>query len=121
LEKKTVLVVEDDPDSREVFGELLKAGGLEVVAVENGAAAIAYLEAHPRPAVIVLDMLMPQMDGWQFRRAQANFPGLREIPLIVVSALKTVERSARLFGASEFLGKPFSGEQLLDAIARVAA
>jgi CheY-like chemotaxis protein len=118
--KKTVLVVEDDPDSREVFCEFLKVAGLDFVAMDNGASALRYLESNPRPSVIVLDMLMPEMDGWQFRRAQGSDPALRDIPLIVVSALKTVERSARLFGASEFLGKPFSSEALLDAIARVA-
>jgi len=119
-EPKTVLVVEDDPDSREIFVELLKKEGLRPVGAENGAKALRYLESHDPPALIVLDMLMPEMDGWQFRRAQRAQPRLANIPVVVVSALKTVERSALRFGAAAFLGKPFRPEDLRRAIAGVA-
>jgi len=116
---KTVLVIEDDPDSREVFSELLRAEGHRVVAVGSGAAGMAYLRSQETPSVILLDMLMPEMDGWQFRRAQQADPDLARIPVVVVSALKAVERSAIRFGAAAFLGKPVAPETLVGTIARV--
>ncbi len=116
---KTILVIEDDPDSREVFADLLRGEGHRVVAVGSGAAGIAYLRAQDRPAAILLDMLMPEMDGWQFRRAQQADPELASIPVVVVSALKAVERSALRFGAAAFLGKPVAPETLIGTIARV--
>jgi len=117
---KTILVIEDDPDSREVFADLLRGEGHRVVAVGSGAAGMAYLRAQDRPAVILLDMLMPEMDGWQFRRAQQADPELARIPVVVVSALKAVERSAIRFGAAAFLGKPVAPEDLIGTIARVS-
>lgn len=118
--RKTVLVIEDDPDSREVFADLLRGEGHRVVAVGSGAAGMAYLRTEEPPAVILLDMLMPEMDGWQFRRVQQADPELGKIPVVVVSALKMVERSAMRFGAAAFLGKPVAPEDLIGTIARVA-
>ena len=118
--RKTVLVVEDDPDSREVFSELLRGQGYQVVSVPSGRAAIAYLRDQERPSVILLDMLMPEMDGWQFRRAQQGDPRISGIPVVVVSALKAVENSAKRFGAAAFLGKPVSPDDLIGTISRVA-
>jgi CheY-like chemotaxis protein len=117
---KVILVIEDDPDSREVFADLLRGEGHRVVAVGTGAAGMAYLRAQERPAVILLDMLMPEMDGWQFRRAQQADAELAGIPVVVVSALKAVERSAIRFGAAAFLGKPVAPEDLIGTIARVS-
>ena len=118
--RKTVLVIEDDPDSREVFADLLRGEGHRVVAVGSGAAGMAYLRAEEPPSVILLDMLMPEMDGWQFRRVQQADPELGKIPVVVVSALKMVERSAMRFGAAAFLGKPVAPEDLIGTIARVS-
>ena len=114
-----VLVVEDDPDSREVFAELLRGEGHRVVAVASGAAALAYLRDQERPSVILLDMLMPEMDGWQFRKAQQANPKFADIPVVVVSALRTVANSAMRFGAAAFLPKPIAPEDLIGAISRV--
>ncbi len=116
---KTILVIEDDPDSREVFADVLRGEGHRVVAVGTGAAGMAFLRGHERPSVILLDMLMPEMDGWQFRRAQQSDPELARIPVVVVSALRMVERSAMRFGAAAFLGKPVAPEDLIGTIARV--
>ncbi|HET9796290.1 MAG TPA: response regulator [Thermoanaerobaculia bacterium] len=113
-------MIEDDPDSREVFADLLRGEGHRVVAVGSGAAGMAYLRTEEPPAVILLDMLMPEMDGWQFRRVQQADPELGKIPVVVVSALKMVERSAMRFGAAAFLGKPVAPEDLIGTIARVA-
>ncbi|HET7452435.1 MAG TPA: response regulator [Thermoanaerobaculia bacterium] len=114
----TILVVEDDPDSREVFAELLRAEGHPVVAVRSGAEALEYLRRADPPSVILLDMLMPDMDGWQFRKAQQADPDLAGIPVVVVSALRTVANSAMRFGAVAFLPKPIAPADLIGTISR---
>ena len=111
-----VLVVEDDRDAREMVCELLEAAGHRAVGVADGGAALAYLRSNPAPDVIVLDMLMPRMDGWQFRREQHRTPALAKIPVVVISGLRVAERNALGWGASAFVLKPFSPDDLLGAI-----
>jgi len=113
----TVLVIDDDRDSRETVCELLELAGHRAVGAADGGAAFAYLRANPAPAVIVLDMLMPRMDGWQFRRAQERTPAFAKIPVVVISGLRVAEKNALGWGASAFVLKPFSPEELLGAIA----
>ena len=119
LAPKTVLIVEDDPDSREMFLELLREGGCAVVAANNGREAMGYLAVNPPPDAILLDMFMPRMDGWQFRRAQEADPKLAAVPVIVVSAVRAAANSAVRSGAAAFLQKPVAASDLLDALAKV--
>ena len=107
-----VLVVEDDPDIREAIAELLGASGYRVVTATNGREALAVLAADPADA-IVLDLMMPEMDGRTFLRAKASQPALVGIPVVVTSA----ERPAWIDGVSEFLQKPFDADHLRAAIA----
>ena len=113
---KTVLIVEDDPDSREMFVELLRGGGYSVVAARNGKDAMAYVTVNPSPDAILLDMFMPEMDGWQFRRALGADSRLASIPVIVVSAVGAAKNSAVQSGAAGFLQKPVAAEDLLSAL-----
>ena len=117
---RTILVVEDEADTREVFAELLRAEGHRVIAVGSGSEALAYLRGGERPSVILLDMLMPQMDGWQFRKAQQGDPRLADIPVVIVSALRTIANSAIRSGAVAFLLKPVAPEELLGTISKAA-
>jgi len=117
--QKTVLIVEDDPDSREMFLELLRGGGYAVVAADNGREAMGFLAVNPPPDAILLDMFMPRMDGWQFRRAQEADPKLAAVPVIVVSAVRAAANSAVRSGAAAFLQKPVAAAGLLDALAKV--
>ena len=80
----TVLVVEDDADVREVICEILEGEGCRPVGVRDGNEALRALRSGLRPCLIVLDMLMPGMDGWQFRRTQKADEELAKIPVIVV-------------------------------------
>ena len=116
---RTVLIVEDDPDSREMFLELLRGAGYSVIAARNGKDAMTFLSANAPPDVVLLDMFMPEMDGWQFRRAQETDPRLASIPVIVVSAVRTAAASAVRSGAAAFLQKPVAPGELLDAIAKL--
>ncbi len=118
---KTVLIVEDDPDSREMFLELLRAGGYFVFAAANGKEAMKFLAGNPLPDVILLDMFMPGMDGWQFRRAQEADPHLSAIPVIVVSAVGAAQNSAVRSGVADFLQKPVAADELLHALERLWA
>jgi CheY-like chemotaxis protein len=82
----TVLLVDDDPAILDGVGEFLGEEGFRVVAAPNGAEAIACLRAGFRPDVILLDVMMPVMDGWDFRAEQLADPALRKIPVVVISA-----------------------------------
>ena len=101
--------------------QLLETVGRRGIAVADGGEALAYLRSNPAPAVIVLDMLMPRMDGWQFRHAQERTPALARIPVVVISGLRVAEKNVLGWGASAFVLKPFSPEQLLGAISAAIA
>jgi CheY-like chemotaxis protein len=113
----TVLVVEDDADVREVLCEILERDGRRPVAVRDGREALRELRSGLRPCLIVLDMLMPGMDGWQFRRNQQADETLAKIPVIVVSGVRATRNSALQGGAVAFLPKPVVPEALLSAVA----
>src|SRR5262245_15369306 len=81
-----VLVIEDDADTREAVSDFLEREGFEVEAVENGHLALESLRSRDAPRFILLDMMMPVMDGWSFRRQQRADPQLSSIPVIVVTA-----------------------------------
>jgi len=116
-EASVIVVVEDDADSLEMICELLDGAGHRAIGFSDGDAALVYLRSHPPVKAIILDMLMPKMDGWQFRRAQEKDPSLAAIPVVVVSGLRVARKNALDWGASTFLVKPFSPEELLGAVA----
>jgi len=114
--RHAVLVVEDDHDTREAFTLLAASVGLDVVAVENGRAALRMLRDGLRPCLIVLDMAMPEMDGFEFRRQQMANPTLAELPVAVMSGGGwATEADARKLGLTLFLRKPVEPAELLRA------
>ena len=114
----TILVVEDELSIATMLGDVLEEAGYQVLLAKNGREALELLStAHP--AAVVTDMMMPIMDGWQFREAQLSNVLYADIPVVVVSATARVERP--LDGISAFLKKPVNLEQLLDAVARHAS
>jgi CheY-like chemotaxis protein len=116
-ERKRILVVEDDPASRDAFCALLQLAGSEAVGVENGEAALSFLDTHPAPTAILLDMRLPVMDGWQFRKRQGSDPRLRNIPVLIVSGDVHSRDAALAAGAAGFVAKPIDPEELIGAIA----
>ena len=111
-----VLVVDDDPDIRDSLREVLEDEGYAVSCVSNGREALDYLKSkQPRPCVILLDLMMPVMDGWQFRREQKQDPEIADIPLVVITA--TGKRPV-LIDAAELVMKPLDLTQLFAAIER---
>jgi CheY-like chemotaxis protein len=91
MESHTILIVEDEDESREVLTQILELEGFKVVATANGAEAWEYLHHADPPCLIVLDIFMPVMDGRQFRALQLQDQNLAKIPTVVVSALSPSE------------------------------
>ena len=110
---RRVLVIEDDRDLRENIGELLGDEGYEVALAENGKEGLRQARQR-RPGIIVLDLMMPVMNGWEFCEAQRMDPVLAEIPVIVISAAAQCPPAA----ADAFLPKPFDGERLIELVDR---
>ena len=109
-----VLIVEDDEDLREMMAQMLTLEGFETVAVANGREALEYLHEGEKPDVILLDLMMPVMDGWEFRRQQQADPSLAPVPVIVLSALDQARASN--LKAEAFLKKPLDFDRLLSLV-----
>jgi signal transduction histidine kinase len=114
---RTVLIVDDEPDIREIFETVLGHDGYDVLTASDGAEAMELLRRGARPDVILLDLMMPQMDGWQFRVAQRNDPALAAIPVIAVSADRTAKAAA--IDADAYLAKPVDVNTLLLTLDRL--
>jgi CheY-like chemotaxis protein len=85
-DKSYVLIVEDDDGAREALSDCLELEGFKVASARNGKEALEYLHRSPRPKVILLDLFMPVMTGWEFRDAQKKDPAIADIPVVVVTA-----------------------------------
>ncbi|HEY5949691.1 MAG TPA: ATP-binding protein [Kofleriaceae bacterium] len=110
---RRILLVEDDVDLCEALGEILEEHGHEVVSAPDGEAGLRQMREF-RPDVVVLDLMMPKLDGWQFRIAQRGDPALVATPLVVISASNSP--AALAVDADLYLRKPLDAETLLQAI-----
>jgi CheY-like chemotaxis protein len=110
----TVLIVEDDLDTREMLGRFLELEGYTVETAENGKRALERLGSGVGACVILLDLMMPVMDGWQFRQEQIRDAALADIPVIVVSAAGR-ERLEKIH-ANAYLSKPVDLDELLGCV-----
>jgi CheY-like chemotaxis protein len=117
---RRVLLVEDDREIRETITDILRDEGHVVMGAGNGQEALEELSRAPAD-VILLDLMMPVMDGWQFRAEQQKHPVWRHIPVIVVSADAQIADKARSIGAHGFLRKPLNIDDLLRLVAEVGA
>lgn len=112
---KPILVVEDDEGLLETLRELLNMEGYDVALARNGVEALEILK-DVAPAVVVLDMRMPQMDGETFAREVHRRVGLRSLYIIVLTANLYTRKKAEEIGANDFLAKPFDIDELLEKI-----
>jgi CheY-like chemotaxis protein len=113
-----VLVVEDEPDIREVMVAILESEGYVARAAAHGAEALAHLRAGLTPCIILLDLMMPVMDGWTFCQERDKDPALATIPIIVVSAVARKDPKNAGLRAVDHLPKPLDVATLLSAVQR---
>jgi CheY-like chemotaxis protein len=114
----TVLLVEDDPDLREMLAAFLHNEGHAVVTAANGREALDCLRGNPGHCVILLDLMMPVMNGWQFRDEQRRDPMLSTIPVVVLSAVANGQHHAASLGASAYVRKPIQFDDLIATVGR---
>ena len=112
----SVLIIEDDDGVRDSLAAILREEGYFVEMVNDGAAAFARLQRRPLPTLILLDLMMPIVDGIDFRKRQLADPELRKIPVVIISARPDVAEQAHTLGADAFLQKPMSFEELLHVV-----
>jgi CheY-like chemotaxis protein len=110
-----ILVVDDDPDILEALSEILESEGFGVRRARNGREALDSLGAQ-LPGLILLDLMMPVMDGWEFVEQIRPRRDWAEIPVIVLSADRNVSSKARSLGAVGYLAKPFELRELLELV-----
>ena len=116
---RPILIVEDNDDTRRALAMLLNLEGYAVATAEDGLAGLRAL-LEQRPSLVLLDLTMPLMDGWEFRAEQRSLPdqSLAAIPVILLTALSDAGRHARELGAAGFIQKPVEFAALLDAVRR---
>src|SRR5579864_4782070 len=113
---RQVLVIEDEPTIRDTLEEALRSVGYVVTTASNGSTALALLDG-VTPDVILLDLMMPVMDGFAFRARQLLSTRLARIPVIVLSATHELESAASALRPHAFLRKPFDLDIMLDRVA----
>ena len=121
-----VLIVEDDPDVREMLATLLDTEGFHAVAAEDGLEALHLLRAlrhraPQTPCLILLDLMMPRLSGNEFRRAQLGDPTVATVPVAVMSGAIDLEQRAASLGAVATLSKPIDCDLLLKVVRRYCA
>ncbi|HVO21834.1 MAG TPA: response regulator [Anaeromyxobacter sp.] len=115
-----ILLVEDDSALRETLADVLTDLGYQVACACNGQEALDQLGRGLPPDLIVLDLVMPVMDGWAFREAQRRAPSLAAIPMLVLSASCPSDNPrVKSLGAQAVLPKPVGLERLVDALERI--
>ena len=117
---KRILLVEDDTGILSTIADILVGEGYFVASATNGKEALGTLrQGHPLPDLILLDLMMPVMNGWQFRDAQRQDPALAAIPVVVISAATNLQQSAASIGAAGCLKKPLTLEALLEMVTKI--
>ncbi len=115
---KHVLIVEDDFDIRDLLVMLLNSNGYRATGVSNGQEALAYLNRAQATDLILLDLMMPIMDAWEFRARQQSLPQFSAIPVVLLSATDEVSDQVTPLQAAGYLRKPIDFGALLETVGR---
>jgi CheY-like chemotaxis protein len=115
-----VLAVDDEPDNLSVIGDLLELAGAEVKRVRSGEEALAALATY-RPTLVLLDLLMPDVDGWQVQRQMRQRPELNAVPIVALTALamQTDKEKVLAAGFDGYITKPFRALEVLAALSGI--
>ncbi len=112
-----VLIVDDDPAMREALCDTLELQGHRTAMVANGREALEHLGRSDPPCLILLDLMMPLMNGWEFREAQLKDPQIAAIPVVIISAHANLLKNAEALAVAGYLTKPLDPVLLLEAVA----
>jgi CheY-like chemotaxis protein len=118
MSTRRILLVEDDPDIREDLAEILVDEGFQVATAPHGRDALDQMREGPLPDLVLLDLMMPVMDGFQFRSAQLADPVLAQVPVVVLSGAADMLTQVHAIHARDVVRKPFRLDQVLGAIDR---
>ena len=118
MDRRKVLVVDDDPSIREVLAIILGSQGYEVLTAADGREALDLLHDGALPQVILLDLMMPVMNGWTFREEMQRDAVLAPIPVLVMTGDGEIADKTVRLSAAGFLRKPIGLNDLLDTVAR---
>lgn len=121
-----VLIVEDDPDTRDMLAALLAMEGFHAVGAEDGLEALHLLRtvrhrAPQTPCLVLLDLKMPRLGGHEFRRAQLGDPTVASVPVAVMSGAVDIEQRAQALGAVATVTKPIDVDLLMNVVRRFCA
>jgi CheY-like chemotaxis protein len=116
----SILIIEDDDGVRDTIASILRDEGYAVETACDGVAALQRVSQGPLPSLILLDLMMPGMDGLDFRSRQLADPELRSIPTVIISARPDVAQKAAKLQVGTFLQKPMSFEELLHVVQNLA-
>jgi CheY-like chemotaxis protein len=113
----TILIVDDDPLAREGLRSVLESEGYGVIVTSDGSDALTYLNHHPLPSLIFLDMMMPRIDGWQFLTLFRQTDAWSHIPVIITTSMSVASPEwAESLGAAGLLKKPFDPQEMLEPL-----
>jgi DNA-binding response OmpR family regulator len=118
--KRTVLIVEDDPDIRQLMKIFIEADGFYVELAADGVEALEQLRNGSRPNLIILDLMLPRMDGEQFMKQVRDEGRFATIPVVVMSGHSEGKKKANGLKAAGFLGKPVEADELLNIVRTLA-
>lgn len=111
-----ILLVEDDDGLGSILAAVLQDQGYRVALASNGKEALDYLARARLPQVILLNLVMPAMNGWKLREELQKVPELAEIPVIVLSGIGNLDRKAAALGAAKSFAKPYNLKALVDTV-----
>ena len=118
---KTVLLVEDDLALRKSLTELLETEGFRALAAGNGFEAVELLRHEPRPDLILLDLMMPVMNGWAFLKYRNEHAVLSSVPVVVTTAWNEVPGEADVIGVQGYLRKPLVPKNVIETVRKHCA
>lgn len=118
---KSILIIEDDVSIRELLVELLESEGYKVFSAENGLEALSILNKGTKLNLIIVDLMMPVMDGYAFRKEQLKNDSWSNIPTIVMSAESNAKEKLKSYNVTAFFSKPIELETILQMIKKYAS
>ncbi|MGB7624366.1 MAG: response regulator [Terriglobia bacterium] len=111
-----ILIIDDEPAVRDVLGEVLRGAGYEVSTASNGAEALSHMRNKGAPSLILLDLMMPVMNGWEFRSEQLKDPALCSVPTIILTTVANIMAEAKLLQAAGYISKSTAYGSILELV-----